>query len=95
MSDLEHVRCVSELKTLRNLRPCVDNDLMSRVEGHLENAVFPTDTKRRLIPLSRHLLTGLIILDEHAKAVHAGPCCTLMHTRQRFWILYRISSVKR
>ena len=32
LSDLEHVRRVSELKTLQNLRPCVDNDLMLRVE---------------------------------------------------------------
>ena len=65
MSDLEHVRRVSELKTLRNLRPCVDNDLMLRVEGRLENADLPTDTKRPLILPSRH---PLIILDEHAKS---------------------------
>ena len=93
MSDLEHVRRVSELKTLRNLRPFVDNDLMLRVEGRLENADLPTDTKHPLILLSRHPLTRLIIIDEHAKAGHAGPCYTLMRTRQRFWIVYGISSV--
>ena len=95
MSDLEHVRCVSELKTLQNLRPCVDNDLMLRVEGRLENADLSTDTKHPLILPSRHSLTRLIILNEHAKAGHAGPFYTLMRTRQRFWIVYRISSVKR
>ena len=93
LSDLEHVRRVSELKTLRNLRPCVDNDLMLRVEGRLENADFPTDTKHPLILPSRHPLTRLIILDEYAKAGHAGPCYTLMRTRQRFWIVCGISSV--
>ena len=41
LSDLEHVRRVSELKTLPNLRPCVDNDLMLRVEGRLESADLP------------------------------------------------------
>ena len=83
MSDLEHVRRVAELKTLRNLRPCVDNNLMLRVEGRLENADFPTDTKHPLIRPSRHPLTRLIILDEHAKAGHAGASYTLMRTRQR------------
>ena len=68
---------------------------MLRVEGHLENVDLPTDTKHPLILLSRHLLTRLIIFDEHAKAGHASPCYTLMRTRQRFWIAYGISSVKR
>ena len=37
-------RQVNELKTLRNLRPCVGNMLL-RVDGRLENAELPTDTK--------------------------------------------------
>ena len=95
LSDLEHVRSVPELKSLQNLRPCVDNDLMLRVEGCLENADLPTDTKHPLMLPSRHPLTRLIILNEHAKAGHAGPCYTLMRTRQRFGIVYGILSVKR
>ena len=95
LSDLEHLRRVSELKTLRNLRPCVDNDLLLHVEGRLENADLRTDTKHPLIFPGTHPLTGLIILDEHAKAGHAGPCYMLMRTRQRFWIVYGISSFKR
>ena len=90
MSELEHVRRVSELETLRNLRPCVDNDLMLRVEDRLENADLPTDTKHPLILFSRHPLTKLIIFDEYAKAGHAGPCYTLMRRRQRFCIVYGI-----
>ena len=95
LSDLEHVRRVSELKTLRNLRPCVDNDLMLRVEGRHKNTDLPTNTKHPLILPSRHQLTRLIVFDEHAKAGHAGPCYTLMRTRQRFWIVYEISSDRR
>ena len=68
---------------------------MLRVEGRLENADLPTDTKHPLILLSRHQLTWLIVFDEHAKAEHAGPCYTLMRTRQRFWIVYGISNVRR
>ena len=84
MSNLEHVRRVSELKTPRNLRPCVGNDLMLRVDGCLENDDLPTDTKHPLIFPSRHPLTRLIILKEHAKAGHAGPCYMLLRTRQLF-----------
>ena len=43
----------------------------------------------------RHALTRLIVLNEHANAGHAGPSYTLMLTRQRFWIIHGISSVKR
>ena len=82
--DLEHVRRVSELKTLRNLSPFVDNDLMLRVEGRLENADLPTDTKHLLLPSSRHLPIRLIVFDKHPRAGHVGPCYTLMRTRQGF-----------
>ena len=92
MSHLKHVRRVCELKTLR---PCVDNALMLRVEGRLKNADFPTDTKHPLILPSRQSLTRLIIFDEHVKAGHAGPCYTIMRTRQHLWIVYGISSVNR
>ena len=44
---------------------------------------------------SRRPLTRLIILDEHAKVGQPGPCYKLMRTRQRFWIVCGISSVKR
>ena len=87
MSDLEHFNRVSELKTLRNLSPCVDNDLILRVQDRLENADLPTDTKHFLILPSRHPLTKLIIFDKHAKAGHMGPCYKLMRMRQRFWIV--------
>ena len=60
----------------------------------LENADLSTDTKHPLILPGRHPLTRLIIVDEHAKDGHAGPCNTLMRTQQRFWIVCRISSVK-
>ena len=68
---------------------------MLRVEGCLENANLTTDIKHSTILPSKHPLTRLIILNEHAKAGHAGPFYLLMRTRQRFWIVYGISSVKR
>ena len=88
------MRRISELRTLRNLRPCVDDDSMLRVDGRLENAELPVVTKHPLILPSKHPLTRLIVLHEHEKAKHAGPSYTLMKTRQRYWIIYGISSVK-
>ena len=86
---------VSELKTLCNLRPCVGPDSMLRVEGRLENASLLVETKHPYILPGRHALTRLIVLSDHSNAGHAGPSYTLMQTRQRFWIIHGISSVKR
>ena len=90
----EQTRQVNELKTLRNLRPCIGPDLLLRVEGRLENADLPTDTKHPIILPSRHALTRHVVLHEHSEVGHAGPSYTLMKTRQRFWIIHGFSSVK-
>ena len=67
---------------------------MLGVEGHLENAYLPMDTKHPLLLPTRHPLTRLITFHEHAKAEHAGLCYSL-RTWQRISIVYGISSVKR
>ena len=94
VSNTEDMRRISELRTLRNLRPCVDDDSMLRVDGRHENAELPVETKHPLILPSKHPLTRLIVLHEHEKAKHAGPSYTLMKTGQRYWIIHGISSVK-
>ena len=88
------MRKLNELKSLRNLRPCVDPDLILRVEGRLENAELPVDTRHPFIIPNRHALTRLIVLNEHILAGHAGPLYTLMQTRQQFWIIFGNGSVK-
>ena len=92
--DLESTRRINELKTLRNLRPCVGQDSLFRIDGRLENAELPIDAKHPIILPGRHALTRLIVLDAHENAGHAGPSYTLMKTRQRFWLIHGISSVK-
>ena len=88
------MRKLNELKSLRNIRPCVDSDLMLRVEGRLENAELYVDTRHQFIIPSRHALTRLLLLNEHILARLAGPLYTLMQTRQQFWIIFRNGSVK-
>ena len=85
---------VNELKSLRRLRPCVGEDGLLRVEGQLENADLPTDTKHPIILPGRHALTRLVVLNEHSTCGHAGPSYTLMKTRQHFWIIHGTGSVK-
>ena len=50
------MRQISELKTLRRLRPCVDTASMLRVDGRLQNADLPVDAKHPLILPGRHAL---------------------------------------
>ena len=45
----EEMSRIAELKSLRNLRPCVDANSMPRIDGRLENAELPLDTKHPLI----------------------------------------------
>ena len=68
--------------------------MLLRVDGRLENAELPTDTKHPLILPGRHPLTRLIILFEHVNCGHAGPSYTLMKTHQRYWIIHGIVNVK-
>ena len=89
-----NTRQVHELKTLRNLRPCIASDLSLHVDDRLENAELSTNTKHPIILPGRHALTRLIVLSEHSSAGHAGPLYTLMKTRQRFWIIHGVSSMK-
>ena len=56
-SNSEEFRKINELKTLRNLRPCLDHEVMLRVEGRLDNAELPFDTRHPFILPSRHALT--------------------------------------
>ena len=92
--DVDDLRRIFELKTLHLLQPCIDAGSILRVEGRLENAELPLDVKHPIILPSRHALTRLIVLHEHSKAAHAGPSYMLMKTKQRFWIIHGISSIK-
>ena len=68
-------------QTLRNLRPCIEQDLLLRVDGRLENAGLLVDTNHPIILPGRHPLTRLIVLSEHCRSGHAGPAYTLMKIR--------------
>ena len=87
------MRKLNELKTLGNLRPCLDSESMFRVEGCLLNSIFRLILGNRLLSLA-DTLTRLIILQKHVQAGHAGPAYTLMQTRHQFWIIFGNGSAK-
>ena len=93
VNNLVDGRRANELKTLRNLLPRIGQDKFLRVDGRLENADLPVDAKHPILPGS-HPLTCLNVLSEHRNSGHADPAYTLMKTRQRFWVIHGISSVK-
>ena len=82
--DPESTRRITELKTLKSLRPCVGLDSLIRVDGRLENVELPIDAKHPIILPGRYALTHLIVLDAHENTGHAGPSYTLVKTHQRF-----------
>ena len=56
----DDLRRISELKSLRDFRPCVDDRQMLRVDGRLENSELPVDSKHPLILPGSHALRGLL-----------------------------------
>ena len=56
----KQLRRISELKSLRNFCSCVDDSHLLRLEGRLENADLPLDTKHSLILPRSHSSTNLI-----------------------------------
>ena len=58
----EEMSRISELKDLRNLRPCVDANSMLRIHGGPENAELPLDIRHPLILPIKHAWTRLIVL---------------------------------
>ena len=94
-ANTEDMNRISELKALKNLCPCVDNEEMFRIDGRLENVTLAVDAKHPLILPGKHALTRLVVLHEHVQAGHAGPSYTLMKTTLKFWIVHGIACVKR
>ena len=57
--DPKSTRRINELKTLKNLRPCIGLDSLFRVDGRLENAELPIDAKYPIILPGGHALTHI------------------------------------
>ena len=94
VTNTDQMQKLNELNTLQNLRPCLDSDLLLRVERSLKNSELRIDTKQPFLISSKRALIRLIILHIHVQAGHVGSDYTLMQSRQQFWIIFGSGSVK-
>ena len=78
---------------LANLKPFV-NDRVLRVVGRLDCADLSYDAKHPMILPCKHCVTEMIILHYHFANGHVGPYQLLAETRQHFWIVNGVSSIR-
>ena len=79
---------------LAKLKPFV-NDGVLRVGGRLDRADLSYDAKHPMILPGKHRVTEMIILHYHFAYGHVGPYQLLAETRQHFWIVNGVSSIRR
>lgn len=79
---------------LAKLKPFVSNGVL-RVGGRLDRAHLHYDAKHPVILPGKHCITEMVILHYHLVNGHVGPHQVLAETRQHFWIVNGISSIRR
>lgn len=76
------------------LSPFLDDEGIIRVGGRLKNAPISYSQKHQVLLPSRHVLTKLIINNEHIKQFHAGLQLTISSIRAKYWPLSARSIVR-
>ncbi|XP_033229491.1 uncharacterized protein LOC117181028 [Belonocnema kinseyi] len=84
---IEQKRELANSSKLKSLTPFLDEFGLLRVGGRLNNASLPFDKKHPIILPSDHLLTKLIIKDEHKRLMHAGCQSVVASLREQYWPL--------
>ena len=79
---------------IKQLKLFLDEKGMLRCYGRLHNATIAYDAKFPILLPKYHQFTDLVIEDAHSKVLHAGVGTTLVHIRQRFWIINGRQRVK-
>ena len=79
---------------LLKLKPFVQDRIL-RVGGRLKHSDLVFDAKHPMIMPGEHHVTQKIILHYHILYGHVGTHQTLAETRQKFWILKGVASVRR
>ena len=79
---------------LRKLNPVLI-DCVIRVGGRLEKAQVSYEVKDPVIMPSKHHVTKLIIRNYHQQEGHCGSTQVLAAVRQKYWIIWGHSAVRR
>ncbi|KAJ0169226.1 hypothetical protein K1T71_015256 [Dendrolimus kikuchii] len=93
---LKGKQCVKRNSKLICLNPYLDEkDGLLKVGGRLSNSHLSQSAKHPIILPSHSRLTDLIIRQAHLTTLHGGPSLTLIHLREKYWILSGLRTVKR
>ncbi|XP_017469917.1 PREDICTED: uncharacterized protein LOC108361720 [Rhagoletis zephyria] len=72
---------------LYKLSPWIDNEGLLRVHGRLDAVSWLAyDTKHPIILPSHHVVSRLIVAQEHKRMMHQNTEATICMIRQRYWI---------
>ena len=91
---VEYCNLESSKGPLAKLKPFMKERLL-RVGGRLNRSDLDYNAKHPMILPGKHRVTEMIILYYHLANGHVGPHQVLAETRQRFWIVGGVSSVRR
>ncbi|CAK9799142.1 hypothetical protein ANTPLA_LOCUS1909 [Anthophora plagiata] len=97
-TELEALRknhVVAKQSSLVSLSPFLDSSGLIRVGGRLKNATILYNKKHPIVLPAKHILTDLIIKNEHIRLLHAGCQHVVASLRERFWPLHCCQNVKR
>lgn len=94
ISCFERVKPIPKESKLISLNPFIDSNGLIRVGGRLFRANISYDRKFPVVLHPKHILTKLIILNEHHKNLHAGNQSILASLRQQYWPLNGRATVR-
>lgn len=67
---------------------------MIRVGGRLQNSILEFDQKHQIILPKGHILTKLILRNEHCRLLHCGVQQLICSIREKFWPISLKNSCK-
>lgn len=95
LRSLQRCESVESHSKILSLNPIIGQDRLLRVDGRLRNAPLPYSQKHPIILSSNHILTDLIIRDQHLNNFPMGPQLLLTTLRETYWIIHAKGAVKR
>lgn len=93
LQDLKNSRTMRN-KSLKTLKPFIDDSGVIRVGGRLLNADIEYEHKHPVLLPSKNFVVRLIIKKEHLRLYHAGAQNVLANIRLRYWPIDGIREVK-
>lgn len=79
---------------ISSLNPFLDENGLIRVGGRLQRSSLQFNQKHQLLLPQKHHITQLVIKQLHHKHLHLGPRSLLYLSRDKFWIINGLRTIK-